>query len=127
PDLERDIDKYQKRKRINRVVEETSYVELVEFGMEDVEVNINKRLNELKENLNTKLKNDLTGTYLKDVINKRYTKISKKETDTFDEDVLGAILNVIDDDVLSKSEKEKLIHFVKDIKEVGGLNKDEDK
>jgi ABC-type transport system involved in cytochrome c biogenesis ATPase subunit len=127
PDLESDIDKYRKRKRINRVAEETSYVELVEFGMEDVEVKINKRLNELKENLNTKLKNDLTGTYLKDVINKRYTKISKKETDTFDEDVLDAILNIIDDDVLSKSEKEKLIHFVKDTKEVGGLKKDEDK
>lgn len=127
PDLESDIDKYRKRKRINRVAEETSYVELVEFGMEDVEVKINKRLNELKENLNTKLKNDLTGTYLKDVINKRYTKISNNETDTFDEDVLGAILNIIDDDVLSKSEKEKLISFVKNIKEVGGLKKDEDK
>jgi hypothetical protein len=127
PDLESDIDKYRRRKRINRVADDASYVELVEFGMEDVEVKISKRLNELKENLNTKLKNDLTGTYLKDVINKRYTKISSKETDTFDEEILHSILNIIDDDVLSKSEKEKLIHFVQNIKQVGGLKKDEDK
>lgn len=127
PDLESDVDKYRRRKRVNRIEEDFSYVELVEFGMEDVDVKINKRLNELKENLNTKLKNDLTGTYLKDVINKKYTKISTKEINTFDEEVLSSILNIINDDVLSKSEKEKLINFVKDIKEVGGLKKDEDK
>src|SRR5690606_18451881 len=35
PDLESDIDKYRKRKR-HREPNEGSYVELVEFGMEDV-------------------------------------------------------------------------------------------
>ncbi|MBL7920051.1 MAG: ATP-binding protein [Bacteroidia bacterium] len=127
PDLESDIDKYRRRKRINKTSDETSYVELVEFGMEYVEVKINNRLNELKENLNNKLKNDLTGTYLKDVINKRYTKISTTETDTFDEKVLSSILNIIDEDVLSKAEKEKLITFVGEIKQVRGLKKDENK
>lgn len=126
PDLESDIDKYRKRKR-HREPNEGSYVELVEFGMEDVEEKIKQRLYELKEDLNNKLKNNLTGGYLKDVINRVYLDISFKQIQTFKEDALSSILDRIDESVLSKQEKNKLIDFANDVNQKGSIDKEENK
>lgn len=126
PDLESDIDKYRKRKR-HRDPNEGSYVELVEFGMEDVEEKIKQRLYELKEDLNNKLKTNLTGGYLKDVINRVYLDISFKQIQTFKEDALSSILDRIDESVLSKHEKNKLIDFVNDVNQKGSIDKEENK
>ncbi|NER83790.1 MAG: ATP-binding protein [Leptolyngbya sp. SIO1D8] len=126
PDLESDIDKYRKRKR-HKESDDLSYVELVEFGMEDVVDKINSRLNELREDLNSKLKNNLTGGYLKDVINRVYLDISFKQIQAFKEEALTSILERIDESVLSKQEKNKLIDFVNDVNRKGSIDKEENK
>jgi predicted ATPase/ABC-type dipeptide/oligopeptide/nickel transport system ATPase component len=126
PDLESDIDKYRKRRR-HKDYEGMNYIELVEFGMEDVEDKINRRLFELKEDLNNKLKNNLTGGYLKDVINRTYSSISFKQIEAFKKDALSSILSRIDDIVISKQEKTKLIDFVSDVNQKGAIEKEENK
>lgn len=126
PDLESDIDNYRRRRR-HRDPNEDNYLELVEFGMEDVEEKIKSRLYELKEDLNKKLKNNLTGGYLKDVINKVYQDISFKQIETFKGEALSSILDRIDESVLSKQEKTKLIDFVNEVNQKASIDKEENK
>lgn len=127
PDLESDIDKYKRRKRGSRSNEDTGYVELVEFGMEDVEDKIRFKLNQLRENLSNKIKNNLTGGYLRDVINRTYLNISYNQIQAFNEKALSSILDRIDETVLSKNEKSRLIQFVNEINTQGTIDKDETK
>lgn len=127
PDLESDIDKYKRRKRINRSPDDTSYVELVEFGMEDVDEKIKAKLSQLRENLSNKIKNNLTGGYLRDVINRNYLNISYKQIEVFNEKALTSILDRIEESVLSKNEKTRLVGFVNEINQKGFIDKDETK
>lgn len=127
PDLETDIDHYRKRKRTSKNASGLNYIELIEFGMEDVVTKIEDRLDEIKNNFSNKLKNDLTGTYLKDVINKNYLNVNFRELENIDEKVLSNIFNRIDESVLSRNEKERLISFVRDIKKTKQLNEVENK
>lgn len=126
PDLESDIDKYKRRKRGIRN-DDTGYVELVEFGMEDVEEKIKFKLMQLRENLNNKIKNNLTGGYLRDVINRTYLNFSYQQIQAFNEKALSSILDRIDETVLSKNEKSRLINFVSEINTQGSIDKDETK
>ncbi|MDQ2180243.1 AAA family ATPase [Marinifilum sp. D714] len=126
PDMESDIDKFRKRKR-HREPNDSSYVELVEFGMEDVEDKINRRLYEIKEDLGNKIKNNLTGGYLRDVINKTYQNISYEQVQTFNETALSSILSRIDESVLSKQEKNRLLHFVNEVNNKGAIDREENK
>ena len=50
------------------------FIELVEFGMEDVEQTINARMVSIKESVRNGLDN-LTGTYLRDVIRGVHTTV----------------------------------------------------
>lgn len=127
PDLESDIDKYKRRKRGLRTNDDTGYVELVEFGMEDVEEKIRLKLMQLRENLSNKIKNNLTGGYLRDVINRTYLNISYQQIQAFNEKALSSILDRIDETVLSKNEKSRLITFVNEINTQGSIDKDETK
>ncbi|MBX2923546.1 MAG: AAA family ATPase [Chitinophagaceae bacterium] len=127
PDLESDIEKYKRRKRGLRPHEELGYVELVEFGMEDVEDKIKYKLAQLRDNLAYKIKNNLTGGYLRDVINRTYLNISYNQIHEFNETALLSILDRIDESVLSKNEKSRLIQFVNEINSQGAIDKDETK
>jgi len=127
PDLETDIDNYKKRKRTSKNANELNYIELIEFGMEDVVSKIEDRLEEIKNNFSKKLKNDLTGTYLKDIINKNYLNVDFTELENIDEKVLSNIFNRIDESVLSTKEKQRLISFVRDIKKTREMDEVENK
>lgn len=126
PDLESDVDKYRRKKRRQEPTE-NSYLELVEFGMEDVDEKIGRRLYELRENLNNKIKNSLAGGYLRDVINKSYQNISYNQIQTFEANALSSILNRIDETVLSKQEKTKLLEFAEKVNKEGEIDKEENK
>jgi hypothetical protein len=126
PDLESDIDKYKRRRKISKT-EESGFVELVEFGMDDVEDKIRAKLYQLKENLNNKIKNNLTGGYLRDIINRTYLNFSYDKIQAFNEKALSSILDRIDETVLSKNEKSRLIDFVNEINTKGTIDKEETK
>lgn len=127
PDLEDDIDTYNRKRRFNARQKELGYVELVEFGMEDVNEKIKLKMGNLRENLNNNIKNNLTGGYLRDVINKAYSNISYDQIKALDERSLNSMLSRIDDSVLSKNEKNRLEDFVKEINAQGKIEKEETK
>ncbi|MBJ6369470.1 AAA family ATPase [Snuella sedimenti] len=128
PDLKEELNSYRRKKYRQLSHErETGFVELVEFGMEDVVEKVNQKLNHLREDFNSNLKTNLTGGYLKDVINKNYSKITYNQIESLTPESLERIFDRIDEDVLSNNEKSKLNQFVSDIREGGTIEKEENK
>lgn len=101
------------------------YLELVEFGMSDVERTISSEMVRLKENIRTGL-NTLTGTYLKDVIGGKHLEVTLKEIAHVGEDELNSILDRIGEQILPRRDKQRLkvrVAQMKDSKKI----KSEDK
>src|SRR5229473_2170712 len=95
------------RERIRKRKSPT-FVELVEFGMEDVEKTISDRMARIKESVRTGL-NNLTGTYLREVLR----GLDDPETDaailkTIDPQVFESIFARIDEAILPASDKSLL-------------------
>tara|TARA_R110001599_G_scaffold331474_1_gene546277 strand:+ start:1774 stop:3165 length:1392 start_codon:yes stop_codon:yes gene_type:complete len=124
PDLETNLDTHR-HQRMMRSRERSTYLELVEFGMEDVKNQIHQRLRHLDSNLSYKLKNNLTGNYLKDIIRKEYKQYTIDKFKNIDRNDLNDILNRIDDTILEKEEKFKLRSFVDQVKEQSSLSIDD--
>lgn len=128
PDLKEELSSYRRKKyRLLRNDIESGFVELVEFGMEDVVDKVNRKLTDLREDFNSNLKTNLTGGYLKDVINKNYSKITYNQIESLTPESLDRIFDRIDEDVLSNNEKKKLNQFVSDIRKGGTIEKEENK
>ena len=111
PGMEEDIIKYQRKNRVPYNKQDSHYVELVEFGMEDVVKVIKQKVTSLQDNFNFNLQNTLTGGYLKSVINKEYQKLKYDLIQEFNENRFISILNRIDESILSKNEKGKTFKF----------------
>lgn len=84
-----------------------SFIELVEFGMEDVERTITARMASIKESVREGLDN-LTGTYLRDVIRGAYTKVDVQSVGNIDSDTLDAVFARIDEVTLPTADKDHL-------------------
>jgi predicted ATPase len=80
------------------------YIELVEFGMEDVEQTIARRMAQAKESVRNGL-DSLTGTYLRDVIRGVHTRIDVGSVDEIDAKALEAVFERIDEATLPLSDK----------------------
>jgi len=124
PDLETNLDTFR-RNKIRQENDNRPYLELVDFGMDDVETKIKNRLYELNQNLNNSLKNSITGTYLQDIINKKYKSYNLSNFKKIDTTDLNVILGRIDDSILSKTEKDRLREFVDSRKDSGSVNQDD--
>lgn len=83
------------------------YIELVEFGMEDVEQTIAQRMAHIKENVRNGLDN-LTGTYLRDVIRGIHTQVDVHSIGEIDAKALDAVFERIDEATLPTSDKRHL-------------------
>jgi putative AbiEii toxin of type IV toxin-antitoxin system len=92
-----------------------SFIELVEFGMEDVEKTIGARLDQIKEGVRTAL-NNLTGIYLRDVI-RGVSHIDIEQLRNIDRSVLEDILIRIGEDILPSSDKQRLTERVEKMAE----------
>lgn len=84
-----------------------SFIELVEFGMEDVERTITNKMVSIKESVRKGLDN-LTGTYLRDVIRGAYAKVDVQGVGSIDSDTLEAVFARIDEATLPTSDKNHL-------------------
>lgn len=84
-----------------------AYVELIHFGMEDVNQTIQARMNQLKESLRTGL-NKLTGTYLHEVIQGVYRNVNLEDLKAVDLPTLDSILARIPDETLPPADKSVL-------------------
>lgn len=84
------------------------FVELIEFGMSDVDTTINEKMSMLDGDRRVGL-DKLTGSYLRDVINRQYRTVHVKEiVKTLDDDTVEAVLGRIPKDVLTQGEKAAL-------------------
>lgn len=96
--------------RINRTDDGASFVELVEFGMKDVQAAISNTLEQLKEFARENLTN-LTLRYLGDVVNRDYQNVGMEFSQVSDETV-SSVLDRIDDNILTKEHKNHIYSVI---------------
>ena len=113
PGTEIDAEIKKIRDRVERRGRST-YTELVAFGMEDVEKTINERLGQIKDSVRKEL-NNLTGTYLRDVLRGIHNKVNWQDVSALDTATLDAIFARIDETTLPKSDQERLRSKVSDM------------
>jgi predicted ATP-dependent endonuclease of OLD family len=93
-----------------------TYVELVEFGMKDVESAIRGTREELdkfaRENLNT-----LTFSYLGDIVEEKYQSVDLRPIRKADPKTIDNILNRIQEPVLSQENKQHLRNIIQTVKD----------
>lgn len=126
PHLERSIKDYEIQTRRFSSKEE-NYMELVEFGMNDIQRKIERRCIELKNYFYDKLNTNLIGSYLDDILNKSYNDFDFRKISQIDEEALNYILKRLDDSVISKDGKNKLREFVQSLQLNYSNNNIEDK
>lgn len=97
-----------------RKADET-YVELIEFGMKDVENAIDNTLTQLnsfaRENLN-----NLTFGYLGDIVEQQYSTVNLKDIKEASEQTISNILNRIQEHILSSKNKQHLRKIIEGVK-----------
>lgn len=100
-DVDAELRKFQERltRRSGK-----SFIELVEFGMEDVERTIADRMAQIKEQVRNGL-NSLTGTYLRDVIRGVYANVDVGSLGDLHPGAIDAVFARIDDVTLPASDK----------------------
>ncbi|MHC1754115.1 MAG: AAA family ATPase [Methanosarcina sp.] len=107
-----DIDDFRRRKGSFRPRETgDDYIELVEFGMKDVQVAIDRALGNLKEFARESL-NNLTLGYLGDVVNQEYQNVVMREIACVSEDTVRDVLNRIDESILTRENKEHVFGVI---------------
>ena len=126
PHLERGIKEYEIQTR-RSLSKDENYLELVEFGMNDIQRKLDKRCFDLKNYFYDKLNTNLIGSYLDDILNKSYNNFDFKKISQIDEEALNYILKRLDDSVISKNGKDKLREFVKSLQFNYSNNNIEDK
>lgn len=100
------------RNRFRQSETSGAFIELVEFGMKDVQRAVDRTLDGLKEFARDQL-NNLTVGYLGDVVNQEYLKIGIKEiNDASEEEKVRAVLGRISESILTKDHKEYLLNVI---------------
>lgn len=87
-----------------------AFIELVEFGMKDVQASIERTLGELKEFARENL-NKLTLKYLGDVVNREYENFDM-EFSAVSDSTVQLVLDRIDDSILSQNHKEHIFSVI---------------
>jgi len=101
----------RQRGRIKQRNSSESYVELVEFGMKDVDVAIKKTVDELKEFSRESL-NNLTLNYLGDVVNREYQNVGLAGISEVSEDAIRIVLDRIHESILTNEHKNHLFDVI---------------
>ena len=92
-----------------------SFVELVQFGMEDVQDRISERLATLKEQARVEL-NNLAGTYLRDVIRGDADRYQKADIAALEENEVDRILERVEEKTLPAPDKDVLREVIRGIR-----------
>ncbi|TBZ11677.1 AAA family ATPase [Rhizobium leguminosarum] len=91
------------------------YVELVEFGMNDVKKSINRTLEEIRD-FQLVGATRLSLSYLGDVVSQSYKSVDRHEIENASDESIDAILNRIDNTILSDQHKSRLRDVVRSAK-----------
>lgn len=98
-----------------------SYVELIEFGMGDVEKKVKETLGALKEFAREGL-NNLTLGYLGDVVDGAYRRVDVDEVRSASVATIESVLGRVDENVLSSRQKQRLLGNIKEIRDGGSID-----
>lgn len=101
----------RQRNRLRQRESDEAYIELVEFGMRDVQQAVDAARQGLKEFAREGL-TSLTVRYLGDVVNREYQNVGMKEIASASEETVRAVLDRIQESVLSKSHKDHLFSVI---------------
>ncbi|WP_157804769.1 AAA family ATPase [Stenotrophomonas maltophilia] len=80
------------------------YIELVQFGMQDVESKIREGLEEIRETARSQMTN-LTATYLKDIISNRADEVRSEFFHGVDDGMVEYVLGRVEENTLSENDK----------------------
>jgi predicted ATPase len=90
------------------------YVELVEFGMQDVARTIRETMSQLGAELRNRL-NALTGTYLREVVRREYRDVNVDQLRDLNEEKIAAVLDRVGENLLTRKDKETLIMIIRKV------------
>lgn len=99
------------RYRMHARETEMAFIELVEFGMQDVERAIKTALEGIKDFARESL-NNLTLKYLGAVVNREYLDVGMSEIANTPEDTIRSVLNRIHESILTRGHKEHLFGVI---------------
>ena len=119
-----ELDKFRQRELAHLKKRAGGFVELVEFGMKDVEDMVEKTMARLRDYIRIGL-NVLTASYLKDIINGAHRNLDLAVLRGLDESKLVTFINNIDERTLASFEKRRLQEIVQKIRRDETLNVDE--
>jgi predicted ATP-dependent endonuclease of OLD family len=111
---ERELTK--RRRMLSSRRKDDIYVELVEFGMKDVESAIGETRDELDRFARANL-NNLTFSYLGDIVEQKYQSVDLKPIRRADPKTIDNILNRIQEPVLSQENKQHLRKIIQTVKD----------
>lgn len=120
PDLEdeqlRDL---TARRRRNGLTSSKGFVELVQFGMKDVEQLLNAELETIRESARTQLTN-LTASYLRDVIRNDADKFDQDVINSLDTETIRNVLQRVEENTLNARDKRELESAIERIRRSRG-------
>lgn len=94
---------------------ENTFVELIEFGMKDVDADIERTLSQLTTFARESL-NNLTFGYLGDIVERQYEAVNLKNIKRVSEQTIDSILNRIQEHILSTKNKKHLREIINEAK-----------
>lgn len=89
-----------------------SHIELVQFGMQDVEKKITEELFDIQRRTRSQLSN-LTATYLQDIIRNRADKTSFEQISILTDEVIRSVLNRVEENTLNAQDKMEVEHAIR--------------
>lgn len=102
------------------------HVELVHFGMHDVERKIESELETIRESTRNKLTN-LTATYLKDIIQNRADAVQIHLLENIDDEVVATVLDRVEENTLNYQDKLEVRNSISRIRQSGAAYEARDK
>lgn len=105
----------QRRDLLNARRSEETFVELVEFGMKDVESAVSSTLSQLSTFARDSL-NNLTFGYLGDIVEEQYAKVDLTGIKRADDQTISNILDRIQEHILSSENKSHLRDIINRVK-----------
>lgn len=102
------------------------YVELVEFGMNDVKLAIDRALESIR-NFQLQGVTRLSVGYLGDVVSQAYLNTDRHDIETASDETIQAVLNRVDVSILSMNDKSKLRDIVKSARATANVPSEHEK
>ena len=115
PHMEEEIHDYRDSRFQNKVAQGSGFVELVQFGMQDVDKKIRRILSDLKDSFRIDL-NNLTGGYLRDVIRGTADAYDKTAISKLNDEDIKKILDRVEENTLNEKDKKKLRDVIHNIR-----------